>query len=471
MSIPIPNVDLSSAVVGTTGIIDLSRVGVGAGGVSSNPVTIARPSHLWMFNDSGCTLTCTFGQTGNGFKLPAGGWTTIDLPPGEFQIKWVVDFVLTNAPISLLMSTYYGPNENLPASYTLGNSPIGGAVQATGGGVVTADHLINTGNAASGSSIISIRETGATGDQINADNQGNFLVQDYVASILTTILRVIAGGGAGSVDVLIGDTTRQIQLNGQTHARSRIWADSEITISDSVVGSGGGSSTVTNVQMFNNNDRGIEVLPNSGITGFTGVQVDSSGVNTTGTGFTAAAVQLGAWLTSCYTGMKIDGLAPGGGIDMTGMAAGSGPSIATGPNPVALKDGAGTFATANGSVAGALQLRCPIWGAALKIAIVTFFALNTASAISVSFPSAFTNSGVIWSGDIGGSTTFGLTASSVIQTCRQVVYGAAGVAGTTSAQTVLRTANQYAFLSFADALQVQTTGGAGINNSIIIMGY
>jgi hypothetical protein len=216
MSIPLPNVDLSSAVVGSKGFIDLKNVGAGAGGVSANPSMQNSPPTLVMFNDSGCTLTITYAQTGNGFKMPAGAWIPAPLPPGENQINWSVDFVLQNAPISLLLCTYYAPGENIPTSFTLGNSPIGGAVQATGGGVVTADHLINTTNAPSSAAIIQIQETGSTGTQVFADNQGNFTVAQYVAGVLSPLIRTLAGitNGIANSNVFLGDTNHQVEVLG-----------------------------------------------------------------------------------------------------------------------------------------------------------------------------------------------------------------------------------------------------------------
>ena len=213
-------------------------------------------------------------------------------------------------------------------------------------GSVVATNLVNQGNVASGTPVIDVAQAGSTGDQLFADNQGNFFIQDYVSSILTTIFRTIAGGGAGSVDLLLGDNGRQVQVNGQSHFKGRIWADSEITIVDgNGPGGGGGSAVAANIQLFNNNGRGIEVLPQSGLTGFIGVQVDSSGVNNTGTGFIASAVQLGAYLQSCFGGMKIDGLAPNGGIDMSGMNSSSGASIFPGPQPLIMSGGGSAFSS------------------------------------------------------------------------------------------------------------------------------
>jgi hypothetical protein len=83
-------------------------------------------------------------------------------------------------------------------------------------GSVVADHLINIGAAGSGSPIIQIQEAGATGSQMQADNQGNFFISEYVSSVLTTLFRVLAGvtPGLGNSNILIGDATRQAEVLG-----------------------------------------------------------------------------------------------------------------------------------------------------------------------------------------------------------------------------------------------------------------
>lgn len=143
MPIDLPDVSLVGAGVGATAKISLASVGISAGGVSSNPAFTRNQSTLWIFNDSGCGLTGKFKSTSSGFKLPAGAWMQILLPPGETEIGFTVIYVLPNPPVSLLMSTYYAPNEPVPSIMTLGNSPIGGGVQTS-----SIQTLSNEGNPA-----------------------------------------------------------------------------------------------------------------------------------------------------------------------------------------------------------------------------------------------------------------------------------------------------------------------------------
>lgn len=213
MSIPLPNTDLSAAIAGSTGSIDLTKVGVGAGGVSANPSMLNKPANMFLFNESGCTLTITFQQSGSGFKLPAGGWTITPLPPGEYLIKWSVDFLLTGAPISLLLCTYYAPGEPTPTNFALGNSPIGGAVQTSGGGT-TADHLINVGNPATTSPIIEIAPAGAPNYTFLTDNQGNLFLGVWSGGVLTQIFKVISGAAANNDSVVIGDAQHLVHMLG-----------------------------------------------------------------------------------------------------------------------------------------------------------------------------------------------------------------------------------------------------------------
>lgn len=337
-------------------------------------------------------------------------------------------------------------------------------------GSVVATNLVNQGNPGSGTPVIDVAQSGSTGDQLFADNQGNFYIQDYVSSVLTTIFRTIAGGGAGTVDLLLGDNNRQIQVNGQSHFKGRAWFDSEFSYQDgNGPGGGGGSSAAAIGQLFNNNTRGLEITPNSGVTGFVGVQVDSSGVNNTGTGFIANAVQLGAYLTSCYGGMKIDGLAPNGGIDMSAMNASSGASILPGPQPLILSGGGGIFSTVGGSVSGTANLFTPIWTTGLKIGWVTLLNnFNTASNVTLLFPSQITTAWY-YSGDISGTTWQAFLGGSAAAMRHTLTFGGAGAGGTSESVSNIKNLNIGQFLG-SDRIIINTTAGGNINSFFFFVG-
>ena len=145
MSFMLPDVDLSTAMVGSKGRILLQTMGVGAGGVSANPSLINNPPTLYIHNDSGCGLGMTLKDSGKSFNLPAGAWVPVPIGPGESELDYIVKYVLPNAPVNLLMIAYYAPGEPVPQTATLGNSPVG-----IGGSTnnVTNTSLSNEGNAA-----------------------------------------------------------------------------------------------------------------------------------------------------------------------------------------------------------------------------------------------------------------------------------------------------------------------------------
>jgi hypothetical protein len=142
MSIALPDVDLSTASVGTKGVIALQNMGISAGGVSAHPSALKNFPTLFIHNESGCGLGITLKDSQQSFNLAAGQWVPIVLGPGESAVQWVVKYVLPNAPVNLLMTTYYFPGEPIPDIAVLGNSPIG-----IGGSVSTqVTTLSNEGN-------------------------------------------------------------------------------------------------------------------------------------------------------------------------------------------------------------------------------------------------------------------------------------------------------------------------------------
>ncbi len=114
-------IDLSTAVVGSTGDINIPTV------------TSEEGYHLLLFNESGCGLKLRFYESGDTDNIPAGGWRKYPLIPGEDTITWTVIYTLPNAPVSLLIGTIYKPGEKVPDVGTLGNSPIsiGGTVNTS----------------------------------------------------------------------------------------------------------------------------------------------------------------------------------------------------------------------------------------------------------------------------------------------------------------------------------------------------
>lgn len=142
MSIQIGTVDLTNAVIGTKGSISLGNVSNTGSPFYASP---NKYGTLQIFNDSGAGLRLKCQRSPYSTDLPAGGWRNIPIAPGETGVDYQVAYLLPNPPVSLIMPTYYGPNEPVPDIGTLGNSPvgIGGSVQTS-----SVQTLSNEGNAA-----------------------------------------------------------------------------------------------------------------------------------------------------------------------------------------------------------------------------------------------------------------------------------------------------------------------------------
>lgn len=188
MSIPFPSINLINVSVGTTGTVSFANVGIGAGGPSSNPSLSGKNAGtVHIYNESGSGLQIAFITSGDGFYLPAGAWVDRTVSPGEIGIKWTVIYNLPSPPVTLLLITYYSPNEQIPRTPTLGNSPIG-----IGGNISTV----------------------GTATLSNEGNTVQTLIID-IGQVGNTLLITINSDGSFSWAVLQGGTAHQV-LKAQT---------------------------------------------------------------------------------------------------------------------------------------------------------------------------------------------------------------------------------------------------------------
>jgi hypothetical protein len=149
MPIPLADTDLSSVSVGSTGSIDLTPIGVGAGGVSSNPAFTKQQASVFLANESGAGLRIAFDVSGQGLTLPAGAWGPLALPLGTSKVTWVVAYKISNPAVQTLFATYFAPGEPV-TSFVLGNSPIGGVTQISNpnftNAVIRQNQLLSVGS-------------------------------------------------------------------------------------------------------------------------------------------------------------------------------------------------------------------------------------------------------------------------------------------------------------------------------------
>ena len=138
MSTKLKPLDLTGAVVGTTGIIDFNNF------VKFQANNFQEKAHLWIFNESGAGIDCLFQNSNNYHFLPAGAWGTFEIEPNDSQVQVTVAYVIPNPPVSLVQAAYYMPGEKVPQAFTLGNSPIGGGTTTTGNSLSNETNPANT---------------------------------------------------------------------------------------------------------------------------------------------------------------------------------------------------------------------------------------------------------------------------------------------------------------------------------------
>lgn len=183
MSFILPDTNLLTAIVGTSGSIDLTKVGVSAGGVSANPSLLKNPASVSLLNESSCTLQITFDQSGQGFTLPGGGWTSSPIPPGASKINWIVTGFNGNRLASTLHATYFMPGEQSSVPQYGSQSTLGAQnnifidTQNIAGGVtLTYTALVATQR-------IYLLGFDLTGDKAAATNTGLITIQSLVNPI------------------------------------------------------------------------------------------------------------------------------------------------------------------------------------------------------------------------------------------------------------------------------------------------
>ncbi len=205
MSIPVSTLDTTSLTTGQTGTISLKNVGM-----SAAPANYQTPPNIQFYNESGVGFLITFQQGGNSFFLPAGAWNTVPLTPGESGINWTVKYVLQNQPVAQLITVYFFPGENVPSVGTLGNSPlaISGAVQTT-----SVQTLQNDGNPAN-TQIIEATQSGGPASNVSIDNTGNMTLKQWVSSVQTTLVNILAGQANGNVNIHFSDANHGTQVEG-----------------------------------------------------------------------------------------------------------------------------------------------------------------------------------------------------------------------------------------------------------------
>lgn len=218
MPIRLKPVDLSGAAAGSIGILDLSVVQA-----SAEPGHLA---HIQLFNESGCGLFLTFSLTPGEHFLPAGGWQTYTLSPGEVKLTWYVEYVLQGANVTQLFGVWYDSHEAVPSVPIVGNSPatVGGTVNTS-----TAQVIVNDGNVP-GTEFVEATPSGAGASYVSIKNDGSVGVKALSVAVTQQQLLITPGGASNPSTVKVSNATD----NGATVYGSLVGnADSATLAADS----------------------------------------------------------------------------------------------------------------------------------------------------------------------------------------------------------------------------------------------
>jgi len=212
MSTVLPIIDLSGAVVGSTGFIDLKPAGY-----TSDPGFTNNKATLQIQNESGSGLTITTFKGQESTYLAAGGWKNLLLTPGESKVQWTVIYQLPNPGVTVLLSEFYRPGETVIPPGTLGNSPVS---VSQGVNVVTATNLINTGNPP-GTNIINAIVSGDAQAAVALTNDGILALGDAAHGGGLSVV-----GPSTFTGQIQGDATNKLTLDGK--AQSIVFAESGV---------------------------------------------------------------------------------------------------------------------------------------------------------------------------------------------------------------------------------------------------
>lgn len=247
MSTLVAAVNMASIAVGQSGKIDLTQV------LSQAPAWKANPPTLQIYNESGVTVSFNSDNGAIQQVIPAGAWPQFQLPPGINNFTWTALSVIPKAPVTTFYAIYYAPNEQVPPTPQLGNSPISGSTTTS-----SIQTLSNEGNPA-GQLVIDIGDSTLT--QLVEFFTDHFILQVDKAGIAHYVLRGQTTGNAA----LIGQTGDTSEVQGQLLVDQLLTAALGIAISASGLSVVGGTITDTLTDNGALTVKGVSSLDNGAI--------------------------------------------------------------------------------------------------------------------------------------------------------------------------------------------------------------
>jgi hypothetical protein len=401
--------------------------------------------YLTVINESPFLLTLSFSGVGS-MDFPA--WFQGDVPvpreyTGQLSINPINYLGITQLVSQLVTLNGWIHGEITNPQWTSLSQNFGNVVTSTATNLANIGYPITT-------QVIQVQPAGDSGYDFAVDNLGNVTIGDA------------AHGGSLSV---VGTSTfgGRVQGNGGSNLR---------------LDTGGVG-------------RAIEFDASGVQKGFydsNGLNINSPINNAMGSPDAAATMTAGLCLSgglNMYDG-AVSGSPHQPGLTLqTNVAAGAGQSIGMFTNNIArmaifdsavqiynqltanaqINANMPSQATGNGSVSGNATLWTPIWGSGLKIGIAFCLSnFQTATNVTLLFPSALTNGIYGISGPISG-TTFSFQNGGVAQNLRRVtsIGAAGGGVGADEAQSVLKNDWLFSGGGSSDRIVIQTTAAANIN--------
>lgn len=461
--------------------------------------------YLTIGNESPYILDANFSGIGS-ITIPAWSQEDIRIPSGYTgQIVLTPNNYLGLTQIVSQLVYVNGFNQGeLPSRQAYALSQNFGNIVTS-----TATNLVNDGNPA-GTTIIESTQAGSTGSNILVKNNGTVFVSQFSGGTLTQLFGILPGVSAGlfNANVVLSDSAHATQVNGSLLVNGGTWAYGGITTQTSST-----NLTAIGVNLSGTSTQnGVVVTPQNGTRNFTDFFASGAEINTVGVGYNASGLNQGLFSNSNVTGIAFQGTHATAGIDLTGITtAGSGPAILAGDLPIKAKSGsnllldtvssgnsinldiAGTIvaqilagsvnlnqllspnvsaqSTQNGSVSGQAVLWCPIWGSGLKFGWINLQNnFQTASNVTLLFPTPQVNFAWYYSGDISGTTWVAQLGASVAAMRHTYSIGASGqVAGSSESVNPIKNLWVGQFLG-SDRVVIQTTAGGNINSFMWFIG-
>lgn len=203
-------------------------------------------SVVYLVNQSPIILILTFPNGDRQVLHPWYARAFINKLPGPIDWQVFQSLGISGAPVKIVTGEIYESTEisrtELPQGPTSLLSYIGNDVPV---GTSTTS-VINDGNAAN-TVVVEATLTGSSGSNVLIENDGDLVIRQYVAAVLTDLFKIISGVASGGTNVLISDINHVTSILGKLIVKDHITASGDIHlgrngVESSVLDTGGGDT-------------------------------------------------------------------------------------------------------------------------------------------------------------------------------------------------------------------------------------